>query len=146
VAKKGPGLPWQPGVSVTPLPEPTKPKYLEDLIGDALAKGATLANEAGGGGALRGALFTPAVVDGVKPNMRLFTEEQFGPVVPVARYSEIGEVHTTLTLTPTLSLAPSLTLTLTLTLTLPLPLPLTLSKVHAALRDSWNGQQALFTL
>lgn len=93
VAKKRPGLPWEEGVSVTPLPEPTKPKYLEELIADALAKGATLANKAAGGGALRGALFTPAVVDGVKPHMRLFSEEQFGPVVPVARYSEIAEVH-----------------------------------------------------
>jgi len=109
VAAMRPGLPWEAGVSVTPLPEHTKPKYLEALIADALAGGATVANAAAGGGELRGALFTPAVVDGVTPGMRLFTEEQFGPVVPVARFVEIAEVH-------------------------------------AALRDSWNGQQAaLFT-
>ena len=103
------GLPWEAGVSITPLPEPSKPKYLEDLISDALAKGATLANADAGGGELRGALFTPAVVDGVTPAMRLFVEEQFGPVVPVARYAALSEVT-------------------------------------AALRDSWNGQQAaIFT-
>ena len=39
-----------------------------------------------------GALFTPAVVDGVRPGMRLFTEEQFGPVVPIARYADVAEV------------------------------------------------------
>ena len=79
-------------MKLTPLPEPSKPKYLEELIADALAKGATLANADAGGGELRGALFSPAVVDGVTRSMRLFVEEQFGPVVPVARYSSIGEV------------------------------------------------------
>ena len=93
VAKKRPGLPWEEAVTVTPLPEPTKPKYLEELIADALGKGASLANRDGGGGGLRGALFTPAVVDGVTPGMRLFSEEQFGPVVPIARFSDVAEVH-----------------------------------------------------
>lgn len=86
------GLPWEDGVSITPLPEPKKPSILEGLIGDALSKGATLANEGEGGGRLAGALMTPAVVDHVTPDMRLFHEEQFGPVVPVARYDDIGEV------------------------------------------------------
>jgi glyceraldehyde-3-phosphate dehydrogenase (NADP+) len=70
------GLPWEEGVSITPLPEQKKPQILEALIADALAKGAKLANAAAGGGELRGALFTPAVLDGVTPNMRLFHEEQ----------------------------------------------------------------------
>ena len=35
---------------------------------------------------------TPAIVDGVTPQMRLFHEEQFGPVVPVARFKDISEV------------------------------------------------------
>ena len=33
------GLPWEDGVGITPLPEPEKPKYLRELIDDALAKG-----------------------------------------------------------------------------------------------------------
>jgi hypothetical protein len=78
------GLPWEDGVSVTPLPEANKPKFLEGLIADAIENGATLANGEAGGGQLAGALMTPAVVDGVTPSMRLFHEEQFGPVVPVA--------------------------------------------------------------
>lgn len=34
------GLPWEDGVSITPLPEPKKPAYLSELIADALSKGA----------------------------------------------------------------------------------------------------------
>jgi len=86
------GLPWEEGVAITPLPETAKPKYLEELIGDALGKGASLANQAAGGGGIAGALMTPAIVDGVTPAMRLFHEEQFGPVVPIARFDDISEV------------------------------------------------------
>jgi len=103
------GLPWEAGVSITPLPEPSKPSYLEGLIDDAVAKGAVVVNSEAGGGSLAGALFTPAVLYPVDPSMRVFTEEQFGPVVPVARFADIAEVD-------------------------------------AAVRASWNGQQAaIFT-
>lgn len=86
------GLPWEAGVSITPLPEPNKPTILKSMLEDAIAKGATLANAAAGGGNLAGALFTPAVVDKVTPDMRLFVEEQFGPVVPVGRFTETSQV------------------------------------------------------
>lgn len=33
------GLPWEEGVNITPLPEPEKPKFLQELIDDAVAKG-----------------------------------------------------------------------------------------------------------
>merc|ERR1712060_931973 len=88
------GLPWEQGVSITPLPEPAKPQYLEGLIADALEKGAQVVNGDAGGGSLAGALFTPAVLYPVSPAMRVFSEEQFGPVVPVAPYRDIAEVHT----------------------------------------------------
>jgi len=86
------GLPWEDGVAITPLPEANKPQFLEALIADALQHGATVANAAAGGGQLAGALMTPAVVDGVTPMMRLFHEEQFGPVVPIARFHDVSEV------------------------------------------------------
>ena len=92
VAKLSVGLPFEAGVNVTPLPEPSKPGVLGELIADAVSRGATVANKAEGGGELAGALFTPAVVTGVTPDMRLFVEEQFGPVVPVGTFTEIGEV------------------------------------------------------
>ena len=87
------GLPWEDGVEITPLPESSKPKYLEELISEAVSKGASLVNEAGGGGELAGALFKPAVLDRVTTEMRIFHEEQFGPVVPVARFNDINEVY-----------------------------------------------------
>jgi len=91
-ALKG-GLPWTDGVSITPLPEPNKPKICAELVEDAIAKGATVANKDAGAGELRGCLYTPAVVDGVTKTMRLFKEEQFGPVVPVAHFSDVSEVQ-----------------------------------------------------
>mmetsp|Transcript_44108 Transcript_44108/g.68720 ORF Transcript_44108/g.68720 Transcript_44108/m.68720 type:complete len:557 (-) Transcript_44108:242-1912(-) len=87
------GLPWQEGVKITPLPEPAKPAYLEALIDDAVKNGAQVVNADVGGGSLAGALFTPAIVFPVSPKMRIFTEEQFGPVVPIASFDDISEVH-----------------------------------------------------
>ena len=46
------------------------------------------------GGTLAKTLLTPAVIYPVTKDMRIFQEEQFGPVVPVATYSDITEVHT----------------------------------------------------
>ncbi|TFG71251.1 MAG: aldehyde dehydrogenase family protein, partial [Flavobacteriales bacterium] len=34
------GNPWEAGVKLTPLPEPDKPAYIQELIDDALSKGA----------------------------------------------------------------------------------------------------------
>uniref|UniRef100_A0A7S0A5F8 NADP-dependent glyceraldehyde-3-phosphate dehydrogenase n=1 Tax=Pyrodinium bahamense TaxID=73915 RepID=A0A7S0A5F8_9DINO len=85
------GLPWE-GANITPLPEPSKPDYLEGLIADSLSKGAKLVNADAGGGSRAGALFTPAVVYPVDPTMRIFSEEQFGPVVPIAKFSDVSEV------------------------------------------------------
>ncbi|KAG8464508.1 hypothetical protein KFE25_009876 [Diacronema lutheri] len=86
------GLPWEDKVAITPLPEPSKPAFLEGLIADAVGKGATLVNAKEGGGTRHGALFIPAILDGVTKSMRIFQEEQFGPVMPVARYSDVAEV------------------------------------------------------
>jgi len=83
------GLPWEEGVSITPLPEPHKPAYLEELIADAVSKGAKVVNE--GGGTRLGALFTPAIVFPVDASMRLFHEEQFGPVIPVGVFKDPSE-------------------------------------------------------
>jgi len=48
VAKLQFGLPWEKGVTLTPLPEPGKPAYLNDLIEDAKLHGANVMNENGG--------------------------------------------------------------------------------------------------
>ncbi len=83
------GMPWEEGVRITPLPEDGKAGYLAELIADACAKGARVVNE--GGGSVDHTLMSPAVVYPVSPGMRLYAEEQFGPVVPVASFSDIEE-------------------------------------------------------
>ena len=90
-ALKG-GLPWAEGVSITPLPEPSKPRMLQDWIGDAISKGAKLFNADQGGGEQAGALCTPAIMYPVTEKMRLWHEEQFGPVIPVAVFDHVSEV------------------------------------------------------
>jgi len=81
------GMPWEPEVMVTPLPEQDKPAYLSGLIADAERLGAKVVNE--GGGAACGSFFYPALVYPVNEQMRLYHEEQFGPVVPVLPFGDI---------------------------------------------------------
>ncbi|MFT3794898.1 NADP-dependent glyceraldehyde-3-phosphate dehydrogenase [Flavobacterium sp.] len=83
------GLPWEPGVQVTPLPEPDKPNYLRQCIEDAIAHGASVRNE-NGGDTLESFVF-PAVVYPVNEKMKLYHEEQFGPVIPIVPFESIEE-------------------------------------------------------
>jgi glyceraldehyde-3-phosphate dehydrogenase (NADP+) len=83
------GMPWKDDVVVTPLVEPEKPEYLKGLVNDAILKGARIVN--GKGGANDCSLFYPALLYPVAPSMRIFEEEQFGPVIPVASYSDLEE-------------------------------------------------------
>jgi glyceraldehyde-3-phosphate dehydrogenase (NADP+) len=89
------GMPWEDEVKITPMPEPDKTGYLSELITDAVAKGARVINY--GGGTVNGTFISPAVVYPVKAGMRLFSEEQFGPVVPVAVFTDIEEPMTYIT-------------------------------------------------
>jgi glyceraldehyde-3-phosphate dehydrogenase (NADP+) len=81
------GMPWEQGVSITPLPETGKTEYLAELLADAAQHGAKVVNEAGG--MVKGTFFYPAVVYPVNEQMRIYHEEQFGPVVPVLPFKDI---------------------------------------------------------
>jgi len=83
------GNPWEDGAKLTPLPEPDKPAYIQELIDDATAKGAKVIN-AKGGETTDNYIF-PAVLFPVTKDMRVFQEEQFGPVIPVVPFSDIEE-------------------------------------------------------
>ena len=83
------GMPWEDNVSITPLPEPNKPEYLTGLIEDAVGKGAQVVNP--GGGQVNRSFFFPAILSGVNEKMRIYHEEQFGPVIPVVSYKDIQE-------------------------------------------------------
>ena len=82
------GMPWE-DTFLTPLPEPSKPAYLQELIKDAKAKGAKVLNKKGG--QLSENYSYPAVMYPVNEKMKLYHEEQFGPVIPIISYKEIDE-------------------------------------------------------
>ncbi|KAL9184434.1 hypothetical protein ACHAXT_002520 [Thalassiosira profunda] len=96
------GLPWETSNSkhsqITPLPYVGRLEYMRSLIDDAVAKGAKIVNKNGGrviGGGKDGGestLMIPAVLYPVTPDMKLYEEEQFGPVIPIAPYDSIDEV------------------------------------------------------
>jgi glyceraldehyde-3-phosphate dehydrogenase (NADP+) len=89
VAKLKFGMPWEDGVSLTPLPEPHKPAYLKECIDDAIANGARVVNE--NGGLTNESFVYPAIVYPVNKAMKLYEEEQFGPVIPVVPFDDLEE-------------------------------------------------------
>ncbi len=89
VSKLKIGMPWEKGVQITPLPEPQKPDYLKECIEDAVKQGAEIMNE--GGGLTNKSFVFPAVLYPIKKGMKLYTEEQFGPVIPIASFEDIEE-------------------------------------------------------
>ncbi len=109
------GMPWElhgddkkKYSSITPLPNGKRVSYMKELLGDALVKGATLANMNGGSimddhvchasstdsvsNISSSTLMVPAVLYNIDPTMKLYHEEQFGPIVPVVEYDSIDEV------------------------------------------------------
>ncbi len=81
------GMPWEGNVFITPLPETGKPDYLAELVEDARQFGARIINE--NGGRINRSFFYPAVLYPVSPKMRVYTEEQFGPVIPILSFDDI---------------------------------------------------------
>jgi glyceraldehyde-3-phosphate dehydrogenase (NADP+) len=83
------GNPWDEGVKLTPLPEPNKPDYIQELIDDALSKGAKIINKKGGKRTEN--YIWPAVLYPVTKDMRVYQEEQFGPIIPILSFVDIEE-------------------------------------------------------
>ncbi|MEX0315834.1 MAG: NADP-dependent glyceraldehyde-3-phosphate dehydrogenase [Allomuricauda sp.] len=83
------GNPWDEGVKLTPLPEPGKPGYIQELLDDAKAKGAKIVNKKGGKHFDN--FIWPAVVYPVAKDMRVYEEEQFGPIIPIVSFKDIEE-------------------------------------------------------
>lgn len=83
------GNPWEKGVKLTPLPEVGKPAYIQELLDDAIAKGAKILNEKGGQHFDN--YIWPAVVYPVTKDMRLYEEEQFGPIIPILAFNDIEQ-------------------------------------------------------
>ncbi len=89
VAKLKYGMPWEAGVALTPVPEPHKPAYLKACIADAEQHGAKIMNEHGG--TTVESFVYPAVLYPVNSSMKLYREEQFGPLIPVIPFDSLEE-------------------------------------------------------
>ncbi len=76
----------EPGVDIGPLIDDRQRAIVEELVGDAIASGATLLC---GGERLSGPgyFFTPTVLADVPAQARLLREEVFGPVAPIATFT-----------------------------------------------------------
>lgn len=89
--KVGDGL--APGTTHGPLISPTAVDRVETKVEEARSAGARV--EIGGGrgpaGSGDGYFFQPTVLTEVKEDMRIFSEEIFGPVTPVTRFSSEEE-------------------------------------------------------
>ena len=83
------GNPWDESVFLTPLPEKDKPAYLQELIDDAINLGAKITNKKGGE-RTENYIF-PAVLYPINKKMRVYSEEQFGPLVPIITFKDIQE-------------------------------------------------------
>ena len=86
--KAGNGL--AEGVSVGPLVDGAAVEKVERQVTDAVGKGATAV--VGGhrltdDGLEAGHFYAPTVLDGVAPDMDIYREETFGPVIPIMRFS-----------------------------------------------------------
>lgn len=82
------GMPWEE-VKITPLCEDTKPAYIKELIVDAINKGAHIINKTGG--RCWKSLCSMTILAPVNKHMKVWHEEQFGPVTPVAVYHDVQE-------------------------------------------------------
>ncbi len=80
------GMPWEEDTKITPLPEDGKPQWLRELVDQALAGGAQLANT--NGATINHTIFYPAVLYPCTPDMQICQVEQFGPVVPIVPYDD----------------------------------------------------------
>lgn len=83
------GMPWDAGVNLTSLPEPGKTDFLKALVEDAKQHGAKIMNEHGG--ETNETFFYPAVLYPVNDKMKVYYEEQFGPVVPIVPYDDVDD-------------------------------------------------------
>ena len=80
----------QDGVTMGPLIDTGAANEVMGFVEDAVAKGATVLT-GGTRGALGGAFVEPTILTNVSRDMRVFSEEIFGPVAPVFRFSTEAE-------------------------------------------------------
>lgn len=86
----GPGS--DPGSQIGPLINQRAVERIESLVDDALQSGACMAARGTVPDHFRGYFFPPTLLDRVTPECRLVSEEIFGPVAPIVRWSRTEEM------------------------------------------------------
>ncbi len=87
--KLGDGL--ADGVNTGPLINPAAVEKVEEHIADALAKGGEIVT-GGKRSTLGGTFFEPTVISGVTREMKVASDETFGPVAPLFRFTDEADV------------------------------------------------------
>ena len=98
IAKIKCGMPWEEGVTITPLAEDNKCEQISQWIQDAQNKGAKIVNP--GGGKFTGNLFYPTVLYPAASDMEIYNIEQFGPLIPVTCFSSHNEILSYMSASP----------------------------------------------
>jgi putative phosphonoacetaldehyde dehydrogenase len=81
------GNPADPGVDMGTVIDEAAARLFESRVNEAVAQGARLL----AGNKREGALYSPTVLDAVRPEMTVVKQETFGPVSPVIRFGSIDE-------------------------------------------------------
>lgn len=86
-------MPWDIDASsptIIPLPEPNKVQAMRVWIDEALSKDATILNK--DGGEAIGCLMNPVLLYNVTPDMKIYWEEPFAPILPIVVFDHIQDV------------------------------------------------------
>jgi succinate-semialdehyde dehydrogenase / glutarate-semialdehyde dehydrogenase len=78
------GNPLEPDTTIGPLVDKATLLKVQAHVADAVQKGAKIVT---GGHATGGLFFEPTILAGVTPEMRILTEETFGPVAPLVPFT-----------------------------------------------------------
>jgi succinate-semialdehyde dehydrogenase/glutarate-semialdehyde dehydrogenase len=95
VSKLRAGNGLEEGISIGPLIDEGALSKMDQHVSDAVAKGASLVlggERLTGGKYDAGTFFAPTVLTDVTPEMKIYSEETFGPIAPVILFEEEEEV------------------------------------------------------
>jgi acyl-CoA reductase-like NAD-dependent aldehyde dehydrogenase len=81
------GDPHDPSTQIGPLVNRKSVERVAELVDDAVAKGARVV----AGGEADGPFFQPTVLAGITPEMRIYSEESFGPVASIVTVDGVDE-------------------------------------------------------
>jgi succinate-semialdehyde dehydrogenase / glutarate-semialdehyde dehydrogenase len=91
------GDPLAEGTDIGPLVDAQGMAKVEDHVADAVSRGARVVV---GGARREGLYYEPTLLVGVEPGMKLLTEETFGPVAPLLRFTDEAEAIARANATP----------------------------------------------